>query len=92
LTALYVLAEDLRAAPAACKENPKITDAELVCLAVAQILLDCPSERRFLRFATSSLGHSLPAQAARLQQADAGAGATDRQAAERGRVLKPVVV
>jgi hypothetical protein len=27
------------------------SDAELVCLAVAQILLDIPSERRFLRFA-----------------------------------------
>jgi hypothetical protein len=29
-------------------------------LAVAQILLDCPSERRFLRFATCRLGHLFP--------------------------------
>ena len=29
----------------------------MICLAVAQVLLDCPKERRFLRFARRRLGH-----------------------------------
>lgn len=60
LTALYVLADDLLPRRPRARRNPKITDAELVCLAVAQILLDCPSERRFLRFAMVRLGHLFP--------------------------------
>src|SRR5438552_15926094 len=40
--------------------RPRITDAELVCLAVAQILLDIPSERHFLRFAICRLSHLFP--------------------------------
>jgi hypothetical protein len=62
LTALYVLADDFlpkrdrsRAGP-----KPKISDAEVICLAVAQILLDCPKERRFIRFAKRRLGHLFP--------------------------------
>ena len=59
LTALYVFADDLlprrpRSKPG---RKPKITDAELICLAVAQVLLDCPKERRFIRFARRRLGH-----------------------------------
>jgi Transposase DDE domain len=57
LTALYVLADDLLPRRPRARRRPKITDAELVCLAVAQILLDCPSERRFLRFAMCRLSH-----------------------------------
>ena len=60
LTALYVLADDLLPRRARARRRPKITDAELVCLAVAQILLDVPSERRFLRFAMCRLGHLFP--------------------------------
>jgi hypothetical protein len=60
LTALYVFADDLLPRRARAGRRPKITDAELVCLAVAQILLDCPSERRFLRFATCRLSHLFP--------------------------------
>ena len=60
LTALYVLADDFLPRRARARRNPKITDAELVCLAVAQILLDVPSERRFLRFAICRLGHLFP--------------------------------
>jgi len=56
LTARYVLADDLLPRRSHARKNPKITDAELVCLAVAQILLDIPSERRFLRFAMCRLG------------------------------------
>ncbi len=62
LTALYVLADDLLPARESSRpgRKPKITDAELVCLAVAQVLLDCPKERRFLRFARRRLGHLFP--------------------------------
>ncbi len=60
LTALYVLADDLLPRRPRARRPPKITDAELVCLAVAQILLDIPSERRFLRFAMTRLGHLFP--------------------------------
>ena len=60
LTALYVLADDLLPRRPRARRRPQITDAELVCLAVAQILLDCPSERRFLRFAMCRLGHLFP--------------------------------
>jgi hypothetical protein len=57
LTALYVLADEILPRRPRARRRPRITDAELVCLAVAQILLDCPSERRFLRFAMTRLGH-----------------------------------
>jgi Transposase DDE domain len=60
LTALYVLADDLLPRRPRARRHPKITDSELVCLAVAQVLLDCPSERRFLRFAMVRLGHLFP--------------------------------
>ena len=39
---------------------PRLSDAELVCLAVAQVLLGCNSERRWLRFASGRLGHLFP--------------------------------
>jgi hypothetical protein len=45
LTALYVLADDFLPRRPRARRRPQITHAELVCLAVAQILLDCPSER-----------------------------------------------
>ena len=62
LTALYVLADDLlpgrdRSRPG---RRPRIADAEVICLAVAQILLDCSKERRFIRFAKRRLGHLFP--------------------------------
>ena len=60
LTALYVLADEVLPRRPRARRRPKITDAELVCLAVAQILLDCPSERRFLRFAIVRLAHLFP--------------------------------
>lgn len=60
LTALYVLADDLLPRRPRARRRPKITDPELICLAVAQILLDIPSERRFLRFAICRLGHLFP--------------------------------
>lgn len=60
LTALYVFADEFLPRRPRARRRPKITDAELVCLAVAQILLDCPSERRFLRFAICRLSHLFP--------------------------------
>jgi hypothetical protein len=60
LTALYVLADKILSRRPRARRYLRVTDAELVCLAVAQILLDCPSERRFLRFAMMLLGHLFP--------------------------------
>jgi hypothetical protein len=60
LTGLYVLADEILPRRPRARRRPQITDAELVCLAVAQILLDIPSERRFLRFAMGRLGHLFP--------------------------------
>lgn len=60
LIALYVLADEVLPRRPRARRHPKITDAELVCLAVAQILLDIPSERHFLRFAMTRLGHLFP--------------------------------
>lgn len=60
LTALYVLADEVLPRRPRARRRPKITDAELVCLAVAQILLDIPSERHFLRFAITRLGRLFP--------------------------------
>jgi len=60
LIGLYVLACRILPERRGPGRRPQITDAELVCLAVAQILLDCPSERRFLRFAMVRLSHLFP--------------------------------
>ena len=61
LTALYVITDDLlptrRRGPG---RRPQISDSELICLAVAQVLLDCPNETRFLRFARQRLRHLFP--------------------------------
>jgi len=60
LTALYVLVDDLLPARGGAGRRPKITAAELIALAVAQIFLGCHSERRFLRLARTRLGHLFP--------------------------------
>ena len=60
LIGLYVLADDFLPKRSGPGRKPRITDAELVCLAVAQVLLDCAKERRFLRFARRRLGHLFP--------------------------------
>jgi hypothetical protein len=60
LTALYVLVDDFLPARQGAGRRPRITAAELVTLAVAQILLQCHSERRFLRLARKQLGHLFP--------------------------------
>jgi len=39
---------------------PKLSDAELICLAVAQVLLGMPNDRQFLALARWRLGHLFP--------------------------------
>jgi hypothetical protein len=60
LTCLYVLVDDLLPSRRRFGRPVRISDSELICLAIAQVLLDCPNERRFLRLATRRLGHLFP--------------------------------
>jgi hypothetical protein len=60
LTCLYVFVDDVLPPRRRLGRPPRISDSELICLAVAQVLLDCPSERRFLRLARRRLGHLFP--------------------------------
>ena len=65
LTALYVELTDWilpssgfgRSGPG---RPPEVTDAELVCLAVAQVLLRYDDERHWLRAAAKQVGHLFP--------------------------------
>jgi hypothetical protein len=41
-------------------QRPEVTDAELVCLAVAQVLLRYDDERHWLRAAALRVGHLFP--------------------------------
>ena len=41
-------------------QRPEVTDAELVCLAVAQVLLRFDDERHWLRAAARQVGHLFP--------------------------------
>jgi hypothetical protein len=58
--ALYVTIDELLGPRLGPGKPPKLTDAELVCLAVAQALLGARSERHWLRFARDRLGHLFP--------------------------------
>jgi Transposase DDE domain len=60
LISLYVLVDDLLPARRRFGRPPRISDSELICLAIAQVLLDCANERRFLRLARGRLGHLFP--------------------------------
>ena len=60
VTALYVTIDDLLGPRLGPGRPPKLSDAELVCLAVAQVLLGAHSERHWLRFASDRLGHLFP--------------------------------
>ncbi len=60
VTALYVWADDLLPRRSGPGRRPKLTDAELIALAVAQVFLDCPNDRRFLALARWRLGHLFP--------------------------------
>lgn len=58
--ALYVTIDELVEPCRGPGRRPRLSDAELVCLAIAQVLLGYHSERRWLRAATSQLGHLFP--------------------------------
>ncbi len=65
LTALYVELTDqiipaLGFARSGPGRPPEVTDAELVCLAVAQVLLRYDDERHWLRAAPRLVGHLFP--------------------------------
>jgi len=65
LIALYVELTDriigsLGLARSGPGKPPEVTDAELVCLAVAQVLLRYDDERHWLRAARSRVGHLFP--------------------------------
>jgi hypothetical protein len=60
VVALYVTVDDLLGPRQGPGRPPKLSDAELICLAVAQVLLGYDSERRWLRFASQRLGHLFP--------------------------------
>lgn len=67
LAALYVFIDDHVAPRRRIGRPPKLTDAELLCLAVAQVLLGFPSTRHWIRFAHARLRHLfryLPQQSA----------------------------
>jgi len=62
LTALYVLIDDhvIPPHPRGPGRPKRLTDAELVCLAVAQVLLGARSEHHWLRMCYCRLGHLFP--------------------------------
>lgn len=56
LAALHVFIDDHVAPRRRIGRPPKLTDAEMLCLAVAQVLLGFPSARHWIRFAHARLG------------------------------------
>jgi len=62
LTALYVFCDDHLTPPERKRpgRRKKLSDAELICLAVAQVLLGFPSQHHWLRFAYGRLGRLFP--------------------------------
>src|SRR6185437_12145038 len=59
LISVYCTADDLLPKRRA-NARRKLTDAEIVTLSVAQVLMGIPSDRRFLRAARRQLGHLFP--------------------------------
>jgi hypothetical protein len=58
--ALYVRVDDLLPKRRGPGHPPRITDAELIALAVAQMFLAIPNDRKFLALARWRLGHLFP--------------------------------
>jgi len=58
--ALYVTVDELLEPRRGPGRRPRLSDAELVCLAIAQVLLGYRSERRWLRAVNTRLGHLFP--------------------------------
>ncbi len=57
VTALYVRVDDLLPRRQGPGRPPRISDAELIALAVAQMFMGLPNDRQFLAFARWRLGH-----------------------------------
>lgn len=57
LTAIYVLVDDFLPERQGPGRPPKITDAELITLAIAQVFMGLPNDRQFLALAAYRLGH-----------------------------------
>lgn len=62
LTALYVVVDDhvVPSGPRRLGRPKRLSDAELVCLAIAQVLLGARSEHHWLRMCYGRLGHLFP--------------------------------
>ena len=60
LTALYVRVDDFLPRRRGPGHPPRITDAELIALAVAQMFLGIPNDRKFLALARWRVGHLFP--------------------------------
>lgn len=60
LTALYVKVDDEQGTDRWMGRPPRLTDSELICLAVAQALLGFSSEARWLRYAHAHLASMFP--------------------------------
>ncbi|MGY1635015.1 IS982 family transposase [Geodermatophilus sp. SYSU D01186] len=60
LTALYVWIDDRLAGRVRAGRRPRLTDSELLTLAVAQVLLDVHSEARWLRLVPEALPGAFP--------------------------------
>jgi hypothetical protein len=58
--ALYVRVDDLLPKRRGPGRPPRITDAELIALAVAQMFMGIPNDRKFLALARWRLGHLFP--------------------------------
>lgn len=60
LTAIYVLVDDFLPERRGPGRPPRISDAELITLAIAQVFLEVPNDRKFLAFAGYRVGHLFP--------------------------------
>jgi hypothetical protein len=80
LTALHVRVDDFLPRRCGPGHPPRITDSEMVTLAVAQMFLAVPNDRKFLALARWRLLHLFPylPKQPGYNKAAAGAGATDR--------------
>ena len=60
LTATYVLIDDFLPPRSGPGRPPRITDSELITLALAQVFMGLPNDRQFLALAAYRLGHLFP--------------------------------
>jgi hypothetical protein len=60
LIALYVFCDDHVIGRRRIGRPPLLSDAELLCLAIAQVLLGFPGERHWIRYARKNLRHLFP--------------------------------